>query len=111
MHSQTYLPTSIHLLSLAVNLRQLKLRSSGWIGNRDIELEIEFVFEKVVNIPTLASPTRALRIGSGDTEPVIVVGLVHLGIRNQRLVLLFQPLRPCRAVSWTRLCRQKRYSR
>lgn len=47
-----------------------------------------------MNIPTLASPTRALGVGGGDTELVVVVGLVHLGVGNQRLVLLF----PCVAV-------------
>lgn len=86
-------------MGLAVELRELELGSGGRVGDRNIELEIELVLEEVVDVPALAGPTCPLGIGCGDSEPVVVVGLVHLSVGDQRLVLLFQPLRPRRPIS------------
>lgn len=52
-----------------------------------------------MDVPALASPTSALGIGGGDAEPVVVVGLVHGGVGDQRLVLLLQPLSPGGAIA------------
>lgn len=107
MHCQADLPPSIHLLGLAVELRELELRCGSWVGDRDIELEIELVLEEVVDVPALAGPTCPLGIGRGDSEPIVIVGLVHLGVGDQSLVLLLQPLRPCRPISRPGLRRQQ----
>ena len=89
-----------NLLGLAIELRELELGSCGGIGDRDIELEVELVLEEIVHVPALACPTCPLRIGRGDPEPIVVVGLVHLCVGDEGLVLLLQPLRPGRTVSW-----------
>lgn len=100
MYGQADLPPSIHLLGLAIELRELELGSGGGIGDRDIELEVELVLEEIVHVPAFPCPTCPLRIGSGDPEPIVVIGLVHLCVGDQGLVLLLQPLRPGRTVSW-----------
>jgi hypothetical protein len=89
-------------------LGELELGRGGRIGDGDIELEVELVLEEVVDIPALAGPARALGIGGGDPEPVVILGLVHLRVGDQRPVLLLQPLRPRRAVPRPGLRRQQR---
>ena len=44
----------VDLLGLAVELRELKFRCGGGVGDRDIKLEIELVLEEVVDVPALA---------------------------------------------------------
>lgn len=110
VHRQTYLASSIHLLGLSIKLGQFEFGSGGRIGNGDIKLQIELVFEQIVNIPTFAGPARALRIGGGDPEPIVVVGLVHGGVGDERLVLLLEALRPGGAVAGASLDREERNS-
>ena len=97
-----------YLLGLAIQLRELKLGCGGRVGNGDIELEVELVLEEVVDVPALAGPAGALGVGGGDAEPVVVVGLVHLRVCDEGLVLFLQPLRPCSSVPRPRLRRQQR---
>lgn len=108
MHCQTYLPSSIHLLRLSIELWQLKLRCRSRISNGNIELQIELVFQQIVNIPTFASPSCPLRISGGDPKPVVVVGLVHGGIGDQRFVFFLQALRPRATIARPRFHRQQR---
>lgn len=111
MHRQTDLPSSVHLVGLAIKFRELNLGRRGWISDGDVKLEVEFVLEKVVDVPALADPTSALCVGSGNTEPVVVLGLVHRGVGDECPVLFLEPLRPRRPISWPRLRCQERYLR
>lgn len=61
-----------------------------------------------MDIPAGALPAGALRVGGGDAEPVVVSGLVHARVRDQRPVFLLQPLRPRRPVPRPRSRRQQR---
>nr|GMC55127.1 hypothetical protein Iba_chr01eCG4510 [Ipomoea batatas] len=91
-----------------LQLGQLELGGGGGISDGDIELEIEFILEEVVNVPALAGPASPLRIRSGDPEPVVILGFVHRRVGDQRLVLLLQPLRPGGAVAGAGLrCQQR----
>lgn len=95
-------------MGLSVQLREFEFGGGGRVGDRDIELEVEFVLEEVVDVPAFTGPTSAFGIGGGDAKPIVVVGLVHLRVGYESLVLFLQPLRPCRAVSRTRLRRKQR---
>lgn len=97
-----------NLFGLAIELRQLEFGSGGGVGDGDIELEVELVLEEVVDVPALASPARTLRIGSGNAEPIVILGLVHGGVGYQCLVLLLESLRPGGTVSRPGFRRQKR---
>jgi len=101
MHGQAYLPSSIHLLRFSIELGQLDFRCRCRVRDWDIKLEIELVFEEVMNVPALSDPPSAVGVGGGDSEPVVVVGLVHRSVGDQGLVLLLQPLRPRRSVART----------
>ena len=46
-----------------------------------IELYFKFVFQELVNVPTLAKPPRTLRIGF-QTKPVVISIFVVLHILN-----------------------------
>lgn len=92
-------------MGFSIQLREFEFGGGGRVSDGDIELEVEFVLEEVVDVPAFTGPTSAFGIGGGDAEPIVVVGLVHLRVGYERLVLLLQPLRPCRAVTRTRLCR------
>lgn len=43
MHGQAYLPSSIHLVGLAIELGELELGGGGRVSDGDVELEIELV--------------------------------------------------------------------
>jgi hypothetical protein len=49
--------TSVHFVSLAIQLRELHLDWSGWIGCGNLELEVELESDEVVDVPTLALPS------------------------------------------------------
>jgi len=100
MHGQAYLPSSIHLLSLSIELRQLDLGRSRRVRNGDIKLKVKFVLQQVMDVPAFSGPPCAVGVGGGDAEPVVVIGLVHGGVGDQRLVLLLETLRPGGAVAW-----------
>lgn len=98
----------MNLLGLAIELGELKFRGGGRVSNWYIKLQIELVFEQIVDVPALAGPPGALRVGGGDPEPVVVLGFVHGGVGDQRLVLLLEPLRPGGAVARAGLNRKQR---
>jgi hypothetical protein len=50
-------PSSVHFVSLAIQLRELHFNRSGWIGGWNLELEVELVSDEVVDVPTLALPS------------------------------------------------------
>lgn len=52
------LASTVHLMRLAIKLRQLHLNGSRGIRGRDLELEVEFELDVLVNVPALAMPPR-----------------------------------------------------
>jgi hypothetical protein len=52
--------TSVHFVSLAIQLRELHLDWSGWVSGGNLKLEVELVSDKVVQVPTLALPSISL---------------------------------------------------
>ena len=93
---------SSYFVSLAIELGQLDLGSGGGVGDWYVKLDIELVATKVMDVPAAACPARSLGVGGRDPEPIVVVGLVHARVGDQRPVLLFQPLRPGRSVPRSR---------
>ena len=49
--------SSVHLMSLAIQLRELHLDWGGWIGGGNLKLEVRLVSDEVVDVPTLALPS------------------------------------------------------
>jgi hypothetical protein len=95
-------------VGLAVEGGQLDFRGDLWVGDGDVELEGELVAAEVVDVPAGALPAGALRVGGGDAEPVVVLGLVHRRVGDQRAVLLLEPLPPRLAVPGPRAGGEKR---
>jgi hypothetical protein len=97
-----------NLVCLAIEGGELDLGGDLRVGDGDVELEGELVAAEVVDVPAGALPAGALRVGGGDAEPVVVLGLVHGGVGDQGAVLLLEPLPPRIAVARTRPRRQQR---
>ena len=57
MNIKAYFASSVHLMSLAIQLRELHLDWGGWIGCGNLELEVKLVSDEVVDVPTLALPS------------------------------------------------------
>ena len=64
------LAAAVHLLSLAVELRQRELRRRCGICDRDLKLQVELVLEAIVEVPDLARPPRA-RLVALNGEPLV----------------------------------------
>jgi hypothetical protein len=97
-----------NLVCLAIEGGELDLGGDLRVGDGDVELEGELVAAEVVDVPAGALPAGALRVGGGDAEPVVVLGLVHRGVGDEGAVLLLEPLPPRIAVARTRPRRQQR---
>jgi len=108
VHGEADLPSPVHLVGLAVEGGELDLGGDLGVGDGDVELERELVAAEVVDVPAGALPAGALRVGGGDAEPVVVLGLVHRRVGDQRAVLLLEPLPPRLAVPRPRPRRQQR---
>lgn len=108
MDSETDLAAAVHLVRLAVELGELDLRGGCGIGDGDVELELELVAAEVVDVPTGPGPAGALGVGGGDAKPVVIVRLVHGGVRDQSAVLLLEPLRPRLTIPRPRPGREQR---
>ena len=57
MNIEADFASSVHLMSLAIQLRELHFDWSGWIGCGNLELEVKLVSDEVVDVPTLALPS------------------------------------------------------
>lgn len=99
VHGEADLPSPVHLVGLAVEGGELNLRGDLRIGDGDVELEGKLVAAEVVDVPAGALPAGAFRVGSGDAEPVVILGLVHGGVGDEGAVLLLEPLPPCVTVT------------
>jgi len=53
MRVETNFPSSVHLLRLAVELRQGELGCRRRVTDRKVELKVEFIFEKFMHVPNL----------------------------------------------------------
>mmetsp|Transcript_19456 Transcript_19456/g.65280 ORF Transcript_19456/g.65280 Transcript_19456/m.65280 type:complete len:428 (-) Transcript_19456:556-1839(-) len=95
---QADLAPAVHLLSLAVNLRERELGRHGRVGHRELELEVELVAEEVVHEPHLARPLGAHLVGL-DGEPVVAGLLIHLLVGDECHVLLLEALHVHEAVA------------
>ena len=83
----------VHLDSLAVELRQLKVHWRVWVGRGDLKLECELPLDKVVDNPALACPLSAILVRL-NLEPIIVLLLIHAHVVDKQRVLLFESLAP-----------------
>jgi hypothetical protein len=95
-------------VSLAVEGGELDLGGDLGVGDGHVELERELIAAEVVDVPAGPLPAGSLRVGGGDAEPVVVLGLVHRRVGDERAVLLLEPLPPRLAVPRTRARRQQR---
>ena len=95
-------------MGLAVEGGELDLGGDLGVGDGDVELERELIAAEVVDVPAGSLPAGALRVGGGDAEPVVVLGLVHRRVGDERAVLLLEPLPPRLAVPRARARRQQR---
>merc|ERR1712141_38252 len=100
MIRQTDLPTTIHLRRFPIEFGDSNFGRSRRVGDRNVKLEVEFVLEKVVDVPTFSPPSRSFFVGF-QSEPVVILFLVIAHVLDQRLVLLFQPRWPVVAIAWT----------
>ena len=57
MNIEADFASSVHLMSLAIQLRELHLDWGGWIGGGNLKLEVKLVSDEVVDVPTLALPS------------------------------------------------------
>ena len=96
VYRQADLPAAVHLGRLTLQLRKLQLGGGGRVRRRDLELEVELVFQEVVHVPALALPCRPLLVLRAEGEPVTVLLLVDLNVLDERRVLL-NPPPPARA--------------
>jgi hypothetical protein len=92
------LPSSVHLDSLPIKLREDDLERTSRVGRRDLELDVELMLDLTDNDPALPSPVEA-RVIREDVEPLVVIGLVDLDILDQAVVLLPKTLLPV-GVKW-----------
>ncbi len=57
MNIEADFASSVHFVSLAIQLRELHLDRSCRVGCRNLELEVKFESDEVVDVPTLSLPS------------------------------------------------------
>jgi hypothetical protein len=82
VNRETDLAASVHLCGFPIQFWDLNFWCRGRIRCRDIKLEVELVFQQVVNIPAFSTPMRSFLVGC-DCEPVAVQGLILLDILDK----------------------------
>lgn len=107
MYILTYFSSSIHFDSFSLKFRYLQLYRTTWVCCRYLELNLEFILDKVMCIRTSPVPFCPLFIWL-DLEPVIITIFICFNIYNQRFQLLFQSIFPF-LVFWTCMYCKKRY--
>ncbi len=131
MDCEAYFSSSIHFCSLTFQLWYLYLGSSHWIGCWNIELEVELVFDKFVDVPTCSFPVSSVLVIRFNGKPVrvrrfpnfnifdqcvqLLETRVHFYAHNQirhkistlKVTYLFQSLLPSIHVSRSRRCREQ----
>lgn len=88
MDRQTNFTAPIHLCSLSLKLRDLNFGCCCRIGGRNIKLKIKFIFDQLMNVPTLAFPMSSLFIRWFDGEPIKIAGFVDFNVLYQSLEFL-----------------------
>ena len=77
MRVEANLPAAVHLLRLAVQLRQCQLWCDVRVGHGQLELEVKLVSQEIMHVPHLARPPRACFVRL-DCEPLVARLLVDL---------------------------------
>ena len=72
------LAAAVHLLGLAVELRQRELGRHARVAHGNVELQVELVLDRVVEGPHLALPPRAGLVRRLDRKPLVARLLVDL---------------------------------
>ena len=72
------LAAAVHLLGLAVELRQRELGRHARVAHGDVKLQVKLVLDRVVEGPHLALPPRAGLVRRLDRKPLVARLLVDL---------------------------------